>query len=146
MGQARTTFLIVPGLRNFILNGLNTGDLTIDDSGDTANATYTITPTTVQISGWPAIPYAGATSLTVLGGSGTDTFNVQEQRRRASRPIRWSPGLPEPMSSTSPRKDKELLDIQGDLDDPGPRPDDDRSSTTRTKPFSPCSGCRTFTR
>jgi hypothetical protein len=76
-GAGPNHFSIVPGLQNFFLNGLNTGDLTIDDSGDTANATYTITPTTVQVSGFPAFTYAGATSLTVTGGSGTDTFNVQ---------------------------------------------------------------------
>ena len=51
--------------------------VTLDDSGDTANATYTITAPTVQVSGSATITYAGATSLTVLGGSATDTFKVQ---------------------------------------------------------------------
>src|SRR5262249_16798292 len=56
--------------------GLASGPLTIDDSGDSANAIYTITSTTVQINNQTPIPYTGATNLTVMGGSGNNTFNV----------------------------------------------------------------------
>ncbi len=111
-GAGPNHFSIVPGLRNFFLNGPITGDLTIDDSGDTANATYTITPTTVQVSGFPAIPYAGATSLTVKGGSGADTFNAQGTA--AGVPVTLVTGAGTSLVNVSSR-DGQLADIQGDL-------------------------------
>jgi hypothetical protein len=51
--------------------------VTIDDSADIADATYTLTASTFQVNGSALVTYAGATSLTALGGSGTDTFKVQ---------------------------------------------------------------------
>jgi hypothetical protein len=57
--------------------GIVGGAVVIDDSGDPANATYTINDSTVQINNAPPITYSGAQSLTVRGGSGVDTFNVQ---------------------------------------------------------------------
>jgi hypothetical protein len=77
LGTGPNTLRIAPGIRSGLtISGVGHGPLTIDDSTDTANATYTITPTTVQVSGSPPITYTGAPSLTVLGGSGADTFNV----------------------------------------------------------------------
>jgi hypothetical protein len=75
-GTGSNTFSVVPGLQGLVLNGVSTGPLMIDDSADTGPATYTITATTVQVNGLPAITYTGAPSLIVKGGSGTNTFNV----------------------------------------------------------------------
>ncbi len=52
-------------------------DLVLDDSASTADSTYTITATTVQVNDLPPISYSGAHSLSVLGGSGNDTFIVE---------------------------------------------------------------------
>jgi hypothetical protein len=57
--------------------GIGGGPLVIDDSADTGNATYTITASTVQVNGLPPITYTGAQSLTIEGGSGSDTFALQ---------------------------------------------------------------------
>ena len=76
-GPGPNTLTVVPGLKNLTLNGFGTAPLTIDDSADAGNVTYTITPTTVRIGTAPPISYAGAAGLTVIGGSGADTFNVQ---------------------------------------------------------------------
>jgi predicted outer membrane repeat protein len=57
--------------------GIGGGAVLIDDSGDTTNATYTITDSTVQINKAPPITYSGAGSLTVTCGSGVDTFNIR---------------------------------------------------------------------
>jgi hypothetical protein len=52
-------------------------DLVVDDSTSTADSTYTVTPSTVQINSLPPISTSGVNGITVLGGSGNDTFNVQ---------------------------------------------------------------------
>jgi hypothetical protein len=57
--------------------GSGGGPLVIDDSADTGNATYTITASTVQVNELPLLTYTGAQSLTIEGGSGPDTFDVQ---------------------------------------------------------------------
>jgi hypothetical protein len=111
-GVGPNTLSIAPGLRGLILNGFTAAPLTIDDSADTGNVTYTITPTTVQVSGSPAITYTGAPSLTVLGGSGADTFNVQGTS--AFVPVTLVTGPGTNVVNVSPR-DKELLDILSDL-------------------------------
>jgi hypothetical protein len=51
--------------------------MVIDDNGSSADATYTVTATTVQINNQAPITYSGYDSLTVKGSSGTDTFSVQ---------------------------------------------------------------------
>jgi hypothetical protein len=51
-------------------------DLIIDDSADTADSIYTITPTTVQVGNLPPIPSTGFHSLGILGGNGNDYFHV----------------------------------------------------------------------
>jgi hypothetical protein len=76
-GGGPNQFTVIPGVQGLTINGLGTGQLTIDDSADAGNATYTITASTVQINGLPPITYTGTPSLIVLGGSGMDTFNVQ---------------------------------------------------------------------
>ncbi len=76
-GVGPNTFDVALGLQGLVLNGLATGPLTIDDSTDTGDATYTITPTTIQVNGLPSSIYTGTPSLIVEGGSGRDTFNVQ---------------------------------------------------------------------
>src|SRR5262249_31901650 len=58
----------------FDLAGTN---LVIDDSASTEPSTYTITSSTVQINSLPSIPTSGLQSITVIGSSGDDTFNVQ---------------------------------------------------------------------
>jgi hypothetical protein len=58
-------------------NGGGATDLTLDDSHDSANTTYTVTDSTVQAGGSAPISYIGIRSVTIDGGSGTDTFNVQ---------------------------------------------------------------------
>jgi hypothetical protein len=51
--------------------------LVLDDSASTANSVYTISGSTVQINGLPPISTSGVQSLTVIGSSGNDIFNVQ---------------------------------------------------------------------
>jgi hypothetical protein len=75
-GAGPNTLNIVPGVQGLVLNGFIAAPLTIDDSSDSGNATSTITASTVQVNNLPPIPYTGAQSLTIKGGSGTDTFNV----------------------------------------------------------------------
>jgi hypothetical protein len=72
-GPGPNTFNVVPGVQGLIING----PLTIDDSADTGNTTFTITDSTVQVNDLPPISYTSAQSLSIVGGSGSDTFNVQ---------------------------------------------------------------------
>jgi hypothetical protein len=58
-------------------NGGGATDLTIDDSHDSADTTYTVTASTVQGGGSASISYSGIRRLTIDGGGGSDTFNVQ---------------------------------------------------------------------
>jgi hypothetical protein len=52
-------------------------DFVVSDGTSTADTTYTVTATTVQINNQPPISYAGASSLTIKGSRGTDIFNVE---------------------------------------------------------------------
>jgi hypothetical protein len=73
------TFTVDPaGVQGtLIIGGTGGGAAVIDDSGNAADATYTVTGSTVQRNGLGSITFTGAQSLTLKGGSGTNTFNVQ---------------------------------------------------------------------
>jgi sugar lactone lactonase YvrE len=75
-GNGPNRFIVAPGVQGLKLNGLNTGPLVIDDSADTANASYTVTGSTVQVNSSTSISYTGAANVIVYGGSGNDAFTV----------------------------------------------------------------------
>jgi hypothetical protein len=62
---------------NLIIGGSGGGAVLIDDSGSTADATYTVTASTVQKDGSGSITYTGAQSVLLQAGSGRNTINVQ---------------------------------------------------------------------
>jgi predicted outer membrane repeat protein len=90
----------------------NSGYLIIDDSADPGSATYSITASTVQVAGSSPITYTGAASLTVLGGNGTSTFNVEGTT--AATPVTLVTGPGGGVVNVAPT-DKTLTDIQGSL-------------------------------
>ncbi len=73
------TFNITPAaLASVSFIGTNPVPLTIDASGITAPTTYTFTATALQINDGPPIPYGNISSLTLLGGSGSNTYTVMD--------------------------------------------------------------------
>jgi hypothetical protein len=64
-------------LANLTLSGGGVAPVIFDNSADTLGATYIITSSTVQVNGSTPINYSGASSLTVIAGSGNDTMVVQ---------------------------------------------------------------------
>jgi hypothetical protein len=109
VGAGPNHFHIAPGLQgSLVLNG----PVTYDDRADTANVTYNVTPTTFKKNGVTLFSYAGATSLSVLGGSGSDTFNVEGTA--AATPVTITTGAGSNAVNVAPTS-QDLTQILGDL-------------------------------
>ena len=84
-GNGSNTFNISPTAKNLgtiqgnlglSANG-TTNALVLDDQANTANSTYSLTSSTVTRTGAATISYASVDSVTLNGGSGNDTYNIQ---------------------------------------------------------------------
>jgi hypothetical protein len=82
------------------INGSGADTLTIDDQNHTAAATYTLVPGSVSRTGLPSIVYSGVSQLTVNGGWGSDTYNVQ------------SPGVSTTINTGDGTSSTNLVDVQ----------------------------------
>jgi hypothetical protein len=73
---ADTCHLVPGGSTPIILDGGGNGLLELDDQGNATGRTFRVTNTTIGWGG-PALTYAGLGALTIEGGSGGNTFNIQ---------------------------------------------------------------------
>ncbi len=90
----------------------DSGPLIIDDRVNSIGVSYSITASTIQVEGSAAITYTGASSLTIEGDSGTDTYNVQGTT--AATPVTLITGTGVNLVNVAPQ-DQDLTDIQGGL-------------------------------
>jgi hypothetical protein len=89
-GAGANTLRIASSVQSGLVLNVGSGDLSVDDTAGSAATTYLVTSSTVQINNLPPITYTGARSLTVMGGGGTDTFNVESTA--AATPVTLAAG------------------------------------------------------
>jgi len=83
-GAGNDTFNVTPGGMKVstvqgeltVTGGGGTNTLDIDDSANTTGSTWTITGTSILQNAAAAIAYGGLQNLSILGGSGTTTYNI----------------------------------------------------------------------
>jgi hypothetical protein len=74
--------------------GLSSNTLSIDDSSNTSNTTYTVTGSSVARTGSGAINYSGnITTLLVTGGSGNNTYNIASTPSGSSTTLNTGNGV-----------------------------------------------------
>jgi sugar lactone lactonase YvrE len=73
---ADTCHLVPGGSTPITLDGRGNGLLELDDRGNATGRTFRVTNTTIGWGG-PPLTYAGLGALTIEGGSGRNTFNIQ---------------------------------------------------------------------
>jgi hypothetical protein len=81
-GQDNVFVQPVSGLQDIqgavtVNGGLGTSTLTVDDSGNSASANWTVTDSSISRPGSPAITYHNLQNVTVNGGSGQTAFEVK---------------------------------------------------------------------
>jgi hypothetical protein len=71
-----TCRLVPGGVTPITLDGGGNGLLEVNDQGNATGRTFSVTNTTIGWGG-PTLTYAGLGALTIEGGSGGNTFNIQ---------------------------------------------------------------------